>query len=209
MSLVTAAATLAICVLALGGTTNTAEAKPLPKNGKIAFNRNGALYAVEPDGSGLSPLSKDIKPTYWPLPAWSPDGTKLAFEDEGRLWVIDADGSDPKMLPTHGLEVGRVGLAWSPNGERLVFQGKLSVKEPSKIYTMNLDGSSMTDVTNSPESYEERFDILPDGSRLCFERIDKVHVQGRMFVMDVDATAPPAWSVLEDRSVLGRPTAQR
>ena len=42
MSLVTAAAMLAIGVLALVETTNAAEAVSLPKNGKIAFSSNRA-----------------------------------------------------------------------------------------------------------------------------------------------------------------------
>src|SRR5918995_3915691 len=57
MSLVTSAAMLlAICLLALVETTNTAEAKDsLPENGKIAFEsippgRAGRIYTVEPDG---------------------------------------------------------------------------------------------------------------------------------------------------------------
>jgi hypothetical protein len=59
--LVTTAAMLAIYLLALGETTNTAEAEDsLPENGKIAFsNITGTsgmyeIYTVEPDGSGLS-----------------------------------------------------------------------------------------------------------------------------------------------------------
>src|SRR5215217_208597 len=39
MSLVTTAAMLAICLLALVETTNTAEATSLPENGKIVFTR--------------------------------------------------------------------------------------------------------------------------------------------------------------------------
>jgi hypothetical protein len=63
--LVTSAAMLAICLLALVETTNTAEAKDsLPENGKIAFEsippgRAGRIYTVEPDGSNV-----DSSPTY-------------------------------------------------------------------------------------------------------------------------------------------------
>jgi Tol biopolymer transport system component len=51
---------LAICLLALVETTNTAEATSLTQNGKIVFSsdRSGsdAIYTVEPDGSNLSRL---------------------------------------------------------------------------------------------------------------------------------------------------------
>ena len=66
MSLVTSAAMLlAICLLTLAETTDTAEAKDsLPENGKIAFEsippgRAGRIYTVEPDGSNV-----DSSPTY-------------------------------------------------------------------------------------------------------------------------------------------------
>src|SRR5215203_6638021 len=66
MSLVTTAATLAICLLALVETTDRAEANPLPQNGKIVFARpktihkpfdKGYFYTVDPDGSNLSRLA--------------------------------------------------------------------------------------------------------------------------------------------------------
>src|SRR5215203_5610827 len=71
MSLLTSAAMLAICLLALVETTNTAEAEDsLPENGKIAFSRvhpgQVSIYTVEPDGSNLRKLAGG---TY---PNWSP-----------------------------------------------------------------------------------------------------------------------------------------
>jgi hypothetical protein len=67
VSLVTAAAMLAICLLALVETTNKAEAGALPQNGKIAFSSyrgdNGAIYTVAPDGSNLSLLTNNVKST--------------------------------------------------------------------------------------------------------------------------------------------------
>src|SRR5215216_505752 len=59
VSLVTSAAMLAICLLALVETTNTAEAEDsLPENGKIAFESippgdAGTIYTVEPGGSNV------------------------------------------------------------------------------------------------------------------------------------------------------------
>ena len=64
----TAAILLAICLLALVETTNTAEAKDsLPENGKIVFQRRSStssiphIYTVNPDGSNLSNLTNDSK----------------------------------------------------------------------------------------------------------------------------------------------------
>lgn len=68
VSLVTAAAMLAICLLKLVETTNTAEAEDsLPENGKIAFSRERGdasdIYTMDPNGSSASRLTKD---TYYP-----------------------------------------------------------------------------------------------------------------------------------------------
>ena len=69
LSLVSAAAMLAVCLQALVGTTDAAEATSLPQNGKIAFTsfRNSdveatsavetTIYTVEPDGSNLRELT--------------------------------------------------------------------------------------------------------------------------------------------------------
>ena len=79
---------LAICLLALVETTNTAEAEDsLPHNGKIVFSSFGSdggdhdIYTVEPDGSNLSRLTDDN--TYLDIrPSWSPEGKKIVFERE-------------------------------------------------------------------------------------------------------------------------------
>src|SRR5688500_12500597 len=92
MSLVTSAAMLAICLLALVETTNTAEAKDsLPENGKIAFEsfppgRAGRIYTVEPDGSNVRQLTN-----LYGTPKWSPDGTRILV-GESDYTVMRADG---------------------------------------------------------------------------------------------------------------------
>jgi hypothetical protein len=61
MWLGTTAAMLAICLLALVETTNTAEATSLPHNGKIAFSSyrdsNFDIYIMNADGTDLKRLT--------------------------------------------------------------------------------------------------------------------------------------------------------
>lgn len=88
-----------------------------PGNGRIVFQqRRGShydLYAINPDGNGLTPLTRpattfvDQQPSNV-TPAWSPDGDSIVYlsnrtasEDAGpwRLWVMNADGTNQRPLP--------------------------------------------------------------------------------------------------------------
>jgi tricorn protease-like protein len=160
MSLVTAAAMLAICVLALVQTTNKAEAEDsLPQNGKIAFtffhfqDQDYAIYTVDPDSSSLRQLTNNVKPD--DHPAWSPDGTKIAFGYDGPIWVMGADGSRLRKLTSHKLEVSGPGPSWLPDGTTLAF-GIDSHRNVfgNDLYTMDVDGSNKTRIANSPKIYE-------------------------------------------------------
>jgi hypothetical protein len=65
--LVTAAAMLAFCLMALAQTTKTASAHSLPRNGNIAFTSSNAIYTAEPDGSKLRQLTHGTPPAWGPI----------------------------------------------------------------------------------------------------------------------------------------------
>jgi len=171
---------LAICLLALVETMNTAEAASLPQNGKIAFVRFDAgdeIYTVDPDGSNLSGLSNDVKLEWYEthLPAWSPDGTKIAF-GRGQIWVMGADGSNVReILPNRYRQYQGAsdhqtgGATWSPDGKKLAFHrgGELPYLVDD-IYVTDLDGSNVVNLTQTPILSEQEPDFSPDGSKICF-----------------------------------------
>src|SRR5215211_8021082 len=167
ISLVMAAAMLAICLLALAETTNTAQAEDsLPENGKIAFSREQGksynIYTVDPDGSSLSRLTNG-NPRFPQFPAWSPDGTQIAFYDNaGQIWVMGADGSNPRTLTPNKLYVQTSNPPrWSPDGKRVAFYHNVSDYDPSDIYTVDLYGN-ITNFTDTPEADESEVDFSPD-----------------------------------------------
>jgi TolB protein len=90
-------------------------------NGEIAFVRQGDIWAIGPDGSGLQRVTSDPAPER--DPAWSPDGSRLAFVRERNgnsdIWTAAADGSDPRQVTT--TDADEAAPAWSPDGTRLVF----------------------------------------------------------------------------------------
>jgi Tol biopolymer transport system component len=197
ISLVIAAAMLAMCLLALVETTNTADADDsLPENGKIAFTREGRtyyIYTVNPDGSSLRRLTKDI-PASPRFPAWSPDGTQIAFNG-GHIWVMGADGSNPRTLTPNKLSLqGTERPRWLPDGKRVAFDHSVSEYEGPDIYTVDLDGSNLTNITNTPKKVSEyRFDFSPDGSQMCLDRYvsdPRKPQKDGLYVMNTDGSNP-------------------
>ena len=189
ISLVTAAAMLAICLLALVRTTNEAEATALPENGKIVFARQttdaGGIYTVDPDGSSFSLVAKDAAE-----PAWSPDGTKIAYNSFAQIWVMDADGSNKRKLPIRSKGTGFASPTWSADGTQLAF----STSQPMQsiipgIYTIDTDGSDLTNLTKSSEVEGSVPDFSPNGLQICFEGGNPKLGYG-VYVMNADGSNP-------------------
>jgi len=96
---------------------------------RIAFGRgDGQVYTVNPDGSGLAPLTPGPNDA---VPAWSPDGSRVAFTSgvissagvsEYDVAVINADGSGEHVL-TQQTETGAFDVVdgWSPDGKWILF----------------------------------------------------------------------------------------
>ena len=129
MSLVTSAAMLAICLLALVETTNTAEAKDsLPENGKIAFesippDRGGRIYTVEPDGSNVRQLTNlygTPNPNLYGTAKWSPDGTRILI-GESDYTVMRADGSNMRTIDAKSPQLFGGVPTWSADGTSVAF----------------------------------------------------------------------------------------
>jgi Tol biopolymer transport system component len=194
MSLVTAAAMLAICLLALVQTANTVEATPLLRSGKIVFSSlrdrytSFNIYTIEPDGSSLSRLTHES--TIDVQPAWSPDGKKITFAGGG-LYVLDADGSNVRA-PTSFVCPGSsnvVSPTWSPDGTQVAFGGDTL---PSDICTTELASgyqTTPTNVTSSPEVHETSPDLSPNGSQMCYYGNSTKSGYG-IYIMNADGSDP-------------------
>jgi DNA-binding SARP family transcriptional activator/Tol biopolymer transport system component len=99
-----------------------------PDGELIAFNREGDLWAIRPDGSGAERLVGGSQgPSVGDL-AWSPDGESIAFVGRRSplagqpqaLWVVSREGAAPEELYLLPQGFDSVELLWSDDGEALL-----------------------------------------------------------------------------------------
>jgi len=135
-----------------------------PKGTGIAFtsNRDGnqEIYVVDADGEGLRRLTDAAGSDA--NPAFSPKGDRIAFESNRdgtpEIYVMNADGSEPTRLTNFSAastpsNVSVTKPTWSPTGDRIAFQrrvGPQGTRGHFEVYTMNADGSGVTQITVTP-----------------------------------------------------------
>src|SRR5207253_873467 len=148
-----------------------------PNGKRLLFHRGNdsvdAFFTVKLDGSEL----RQLTPTVWPQggfinfePArWSPQGNEIVFSAHvpgsarSSLWVVHSDGSELRQIsiPSCGGAIsdpnsfGCVHPAWSPDGQKIVFSRFSAATGDRDIFTVNPDGSGLTQITNTPTQSEE------------------------------------------------------
>ena len=90
-------------------------------------------------------------------PAWSPDGTRIAFAGSPGgpfgIYVLDLRNGGFELVPgTDEISVGDP--TWSPDGTRIAFEATDTNPERWDIYSVRLDGSELTNLTNTPDESE-------------------------------------------------------
>ena len=127
-------------------------AAPVPS--LIAFTSSvGAIFVVNPDGTGLRRLTPEGQLMRGRGPVWSPDGRKLLFASGDDLSVMNPDGTGQAKLASgqHGLYDYR----WSPDGSRIAFVD-IHVERAEvfpSLWVMSRDGSGkrmVADAATSP-----------------------------------------------------------
>jgi Tol biopolymer transport system component len=122
-----------------------------PDGAKIAFSHLNAIYTMNPDGTGLTPLTTVPVDGRDSEPDWSPNGTAIAFDrypasGSANIWKVNADGSGQQQLTTGGA----VFPSWSPDGTKIAFSRRSSNGfYADDIFVMNADGTGQVDITNS------------------------------------------------------------
>ena len=175
-----------------GGTTNTTTGSGgggggsafVP--GRIAYSLSGAIWTINPDGSGARNV---VAPGFFP--AWSPDHSAIAYADAdgagGGLHVVTASGDT-------GLTTGVAddsAPVWSPDGKKIAF-GRIDDTQPvekSEIWIVDRDGKNLRQLTHltCPNGFNRDPSWSPDGKTIVFwsSNADCAHGNYSLYSVDV------------------------
>ncbi len=212
------AATLTGSTVLLAGAP--AHATAHGKNGRITFRRylnsehtRGALFTINPDGTGIRQVTHPPRTTVTVNPDWNPNRRWIAYsrygqasEDNSRLFKIRPNGSGRTSLSRSctGRCVTDDQAEWAPHGKRIAFQRGLKYLpngiHNTFVFVMGADGTHPRRITQrrADPSVQHHFadgspTWSPDAQRLAFERQDQVDAGGRtdhqaIFTVRLDGT---------------------
>jgi Tol biopolymer transport system component len=126
-----------------------------PSADSILFHKGSAIWIMAANGANAHELIADAE---WPH--WSPNGSRILFlrppPVTGGLpawWVAKADGTGGVMV----VELANLenwSASWSPNGRKIVYYDAVGGK--ANLWTINVDGTGATNLTNSTATEPER-----------------------------------------------------
>ena len=125
-----------------------------PDSKQIAFlsDRDGGdtdIWVMNADGSSPRRLAKN--PGEESMGGWSPDGKKLVYSNRDEvgeaLWIIDVESGESTRLTESQAGKSDTSPAWSPDGKTIAYHSSEN-NTPPMIWTMNIDGSQLTQITN-------------------------------------------------------------
>jgi Tol biopolymer transport system component len=140
----------------------------------MAADGRGAIFLVQPDGSGLHQIGADL-PGEQVHADWSPDGTRIVFVDRNpdeAIWIMDSDGTDAHEIVPAEQCCGQDHPYWSPDGNRISFMrwSGPATSFTAQIEDYHLDDSSLHTLASVPFPLNpDHPRWSPDGSTLAVE----------------------------------------
>ena len=135
-------AALLVAALVVGSRPRLPAPVGPAKSGLVAYEADGDIYVVQPDGSGRTKLVGGEGTQFGA--SWSPDGTRIAYwsapdpREQASLWVADAAGSAAVNVTGDRRFYVDGAVVWAPNGKRMAFATRTG-----DLRVMNDDGSNL------------------------------------------------------------------
>lgn len=181
-------ALLAAVAAAVAATSSQATAPG--KNGQIAFRRymdpdkeRGAIFTINPDGTGERQVTHPSKGTVDTNPDWSPDGSLILFSrgsagGAGAIYTVRSNGSALKRLTpacSPNAEATKCEddylAEFSPDGRQVAFSSFTANGSGASIVVTDVRGRNRRVViAGSKNAAYSDPQFSPDGRRLLFTR---------------------------------------
>jgi hypothetical protein len=142
-----------------------------------------AIDSVDTDGSDPKTLVTIAGGSgIFQFPSYSPDGSNILFIGPAsgsglpEIDVANADGSDVKAVTSSTTVIPEEHPRFSPDGTKIAFSGSLpesvSPEYNQRIYTVNADGSGLTELTHGFSEANDEWafepEWTPDGSKIIY-----------------------------------------
>lgn len=159
------------------------------KNGLIAFNSDGSVYVVKPDGSGLSQVAQTGISDGYPGVSFSPDGKLIAFSGlsatDPDIYTVRPDGSGRRPLTfSRGVDSDPT---WSGDGKRVAFETNRNGN--IDIYSVDSRGRNPQQLTKGTLDEQDPA-WSAKGNRIAYTVTSKDNLSRQIWVMDGDGGNP-------------------